>query len=60
MRLREASSVRIAQEQAADLMVIGTHGRTWLPRALLGSVADKVVRLAPCLVLTVRRVSPTP
>ena len=34
--------------------VLGTHGRGGLDRALLGSVADRVIRLAPCLVLTVR------
>jgi universal stress protein A len=33
---------------------MGTHGRTGLPHVLLGSVAEKVVRLAPCPVLTVR------
>ena len=36
-----------------DLVVMGTHGRKGLAHALLGSVADKVVRLAPCPVLTV-------
>lgn len=46
--------VRVAQERSADLIVMGTHGRTGLQRALLGSVAEKVVRLAPCPVLTVR------
>jgi len=38
----------------ADLIVIGTHGRGGLSHALLGSVAEKVVRKAPCPVLTVR------
>jgi nucleotide-binding universal stress UspA family protein len=47
--------VRVAQERGADLIVMGTHGRTGLQHALLGSVAEKVVRLAPCPVLTVRR-----
>ncbi len=37
-----------------DLIVLGTHGRTGISHALLGSVAEKVVRLAPCPVLTVR------
>ncbi len=37
-----------------DLVVIGTHGRTGLKRLLLGSVAERVVRAAPCPVLTVR------
>ena len=46
--------VQIAQERAADLIVMGTHGRTGLRHLLLGSVAEKVVRLAPCPVLTVR------
>lgn len=38
----------------ADLIVIGTHGRTGLSHAVMGSVAEKVVRTAPCPVLTVR------
>jgi nucleotide-binding universal stress UspA family protein len=46
--------VRLARERGADLIVMGTHGRTGLQHALLGSVAEKVVRLAPCPVLTVR------
>lgn len=37
-----------------DLIVMGTHGRTGLQHVLLGSVAEKVVRLAPCPVLTLR------
>lgn len=43
-----------AQKLGADLIVIGTHGRGGLSHALLGSVAEKVVRRAPCPVLTVR------
>jgi universal stress protein A len=43
-----------AEEERADIIVIGTHGRGGLERALLGSVADRVVRLAPCPVLTIR------
>ena len=46
--------VRIAQERGADLIVMSTHGRTGLQHVLLGSVAEKVVRLAPCPVLTVK------
>ncbi|HSB60105.1 MAG TPA: universal stress protein [Vicinamibacteria bacterium] len=46
--------VRVAQERGADLIVMGTHGRTGIQHMLLGSVAEKVVRLAPCPVLTVR------
>jgi nucleotide-binding universal stress UspA family protein len=37
----------------ADLIVMGTHGRRGVSRALLGSVAEKVIRTAPCPVLTV-------
>lgn len=46
--------VTLAKGEQADLVVIGTHGRGGIARALLGSVADRVVRLAPCPVLTVR------
>ena len=46
--------VRIAQTRGVDLIVMGTHGRTGLQHVLLGSVAEKVVRLASCPVLTVR------
>ncbi len=42
-----------AQKVRADLIVIGTHGRHGLARALLGSVAEKIVRTSPCPVLTV-------
>jgi nucleotide-binding universal stress UspA family protein len=45
--------VRYASEQEIDLIVIGTHGRGALGHMLLGSVAEKVVRKAPCPVLTV-------
>ena len=43
-----------ALEVGADLIVMGTHGRRGVSRALLGSVAETVVRSAPCPVLTVR------
>ncbi|HEX7671130.1 MAG TPA: universal stress protein [Polyangiaceae bacterium] len=42
-----------AEAMAADLVVMGTHGRTGVPHLLIGSVAEKVVRLAKCPVLTV-------
>jgi nucleotide-binding universal stress UspA family protein len=43
-----------ASNRRVDLMVLGTHGRTGLARFLLGSVAERVVRHAPCSVLVVR------
>lgn len=43
-----------AQDHKIDLIVIATHGRAGLSHALLGSTAEKVVRKAPCPVLTVR------
>ena len=46
--------IQTAQEIQADLIVMGTHGRTGLTHALVGSVAEKVVRLAPCPVLVTR------
>jgi nucleotide-binding universal stress UspA family protein len=45
----------VAQEWAADLIVVGSHGRTGLGRALLGSVSDAVARHAHCSVHVVRR-----
>jgi nucleotide-binding universal stress UspA family protein len=42
-----------AKELGIDLIVMGTHGRRGISRALLGSVAETVVRSAPCAVLTV-------
>jgi nucleotide-binding universal stress UspA family protein len=43
-----------ARKTKADLLVLGTHGRTGLSRVLLGSVAERVVQTAPCPVVTVR------
>jgi universal stress protein A len=45
-------------DRAVDLIVMGTHGRTGLKHVLLGSVAEKVVRHAPCAVLVVRKPEP--
>ncbi len=45
--------VEKATEEASDLIVIGSHGRTGMEQLLLGSVAEKVVRLANCPVLTI-------
>ena len=47
--------VDLATDERADLVVMGTHGRSGMSRILLGSVADRVIRLAPCPVLTVRK-----
>jgi nucleotide-binding universal stress UspA family protein len=47
--------VKSAKAKRADLLVIGTHGRSGFARLLLGSVAAHVVATAPCPVLTVRR-----
>ena len=46
--------VRYARDVAADLLVMGTHGRGAVSHMLLGSVAEKVIRKAPCPVLVVR------
>jgi nucleotide-binding universal stress UspA family protein len=50
--------VDFAQREQFDLIVMGTHGRTGLRHLVLGSVAEKVVRTAPCAVLTVRAQEP--
>lgn len=44
---------KVAEEIGADLIIMGTHGRTGIPRALIGSVAEKVVRTAHVPVLTI-------
>jgi nucleotide-binding universal stress UspA family protein len=48
----------VAAAMDYQLIVMGTHGRSGLPHLLLGSVAEKVVRHAPCPVLTVRAPKP--
>ena len=57
-RLEEGDAVeatlRVAQEVRADLIAMGTHGRTGILRLLMGSVAEQVLRKATCPVLTVR------
>lgn len=45
---------RYAAREQMDLIVLGTHGRTGLAHAVMGSVAEAVVRTAPCQVLTIR------
>jgi len=46
--------VEMAEDEGADLVILGSHGRSGLSRAFLGSVAERVVRHAPCPVLVVR------
>ncbi len=46
--------VHYAEREHIDILVIGTHGRSGLSRVLMGSVAERVLRIAPCPVLTVR------
>lgn len=55
-----AAILDVADESRADLIVMGTHGRTGLTRLLLGSVAELVLRRARCPVLTVKENSPVP
>ena len=49
-----AEILEVAKRRGADLVVVGTHGRTGLEHALMGSIAERVVRRAHCPVLTVR------
>jgi nucleotide-binding universal stress UspA family protein len=50
-----AAITATARDEEYDWIVMGTHGRTGLPHAALGSVAERVVRSAPCPTLTVKR-----
>ncbi len=56
--LREGEPVQVlleaVEEGGYDLVIMGTHGRTGLAHFLMGSVAERVVRGAPCAVLTIR------
>lgn len=52
-----AEIIRTAQEINADVIVLGTHGRKGLSHTLMGSVAERVARHAPCPVLIVREKS---
>ncbi len=52
--------IRYATEEGMDLIVMGTHGRTALARLLVGSVADKVLRGAPCSVLVAKLLKAAP
>jgi nucleotide-binding universal stress UspA family protein len=48
---------RLAESEGVDLIIMGTHGRTGISRLLMGSVAEAVVRRAPCPVLTYKQPS---
>jgi len=50
-----AEILRVAAEQTADMIVLGTHGKGMLDQAIFGSTTERVVRKAPCPVLTVGR-----
>ena len=50
--------VRLAVEEKPDLIVLGTHGRSGISRLLMGSVAENVMRKAPCPVVTLKQPSP--
>jgi len=50
-----AEIISTAKKKEIDMIVIGSHGRTGLSHIMLGSVSEKVVRKAPCPVLTVRQ-----
>jgi nucleotide-binding universal stress UspA family protein len=51
-----AEILRVAQQETIDIIVLGTHGKGVLDQALFGSTTERVVRKAPCPVLTVRPV----
>lgn len=50
--------LRLAESEEVDMIVMGTHGRRGITRLLMGSVAEEVVRKAPCAVLTVKQKVP--
>jgi nucleotide-binding universal stress UspA family protein len=52
--------IQAAEKEDADLIVMGTHGRTGLTRLLMGSVAEAVVRKAKCPVLTIKQSAEVP
>ncbi|MFQ5863319.1 MAG: universal stress protein [Candidatus Brocadiales bacterium] len=47
--------INAAKEKGADVIIMGTHGRTGIAHVIMGSVAENVVRRSPCPVLTVRQ-----
>jgi nucleotide-binding universal stress UspA family protein len=50
-----AEMVRLASGEHAELVIMGIHGRGGVSRVLLGGVVERVIRTAPCPVLTVRK-----
>ena len=54
-----AEIVRVAREETIDMIVLGTHGKGVLDQALFGSTTERVVRKAPCPVLTCRAAAHT-
>jgi len=52
--------VKLAEQEHVDMIVMGTHGRTGFSRMLMGSVAEQVVRRAPCPVFTFKAPANTP
>jgi nucleotide-binding universal stress UspA family protein len=46
--------IETAKDKSADLIIIGSHGRTGLEKLLMGSVAERVIVLSPCAVLIVK------
>jgi nucleotide-binding universal stress UspA family protein len=54
-----AGIVGAARATGCDLIVMGTHGRTGLERVVIGSVAENVLRTAPCPVMTVKTPRPS-
>ncbi|HEY1597953.1 MAG TPA: universal stress protein [Pirellulales bacterium] len=55
-----AEIVALAEQEKVELIVLGSHGRTGLGRLLMGSVAEAVVRRAPCAVFTFKENKPAP
>src|SRR5262245_26788321 len=58
-RPRAGHILEMLDKLGCDLIVMGTHGRSWLKHLLLGSVAEEVVRLARCPVMVVKAPTPT-
>lgn len=55
-----AEIVALAEQENVEMIVMGTHGRTGIGHLLIGSIAEGVVRKAPCPVLTIRKAQKVP